>query len=48
DRKSRNGVPDELAMMDMREAHKAIADIIGDEIDEEVLDQIFSRFCIGK
>ena len=44
----RNGVPDELAMMDMREAHKAIADIIGDEIDEEVLDQIFSRFCIGK
>lgn len=44
----RSGIPDEMAMMDIREAHKAIAGITGEEIDEEVLDLIFSQFCIGK
>lgn len=39
---------DEVAAMLLRAAYQNISDIEQQHIDEEILDRIFSRFCIGK
>jgi len=39
---------DELAAMMLRTAHNQLSDIEQHNIDEQLLDRIFSRFCIGK
>ena len=39
---------DEVAAMMLRAAYQSISDIEQQHIDEEILDRIFSRFCIGK
>jgi len=39
---------DEVAAMLMRAAYQAVSAIERQTIDEQVLDRIFSRFCIGK
>ncbi|MEW6670782.1 MAG: tRNA uridine-5-carboxymethylaminomethyl(34) synthesis GTPase MnmE [Thermodesulfobacteriota bacterium] len=40
--------PIELVSIDLQEATDALAEIIGINVKEDILDQIFSRFCIGK
>jgi tRNA modification GTPase len=40
--------PVELVAVDLREALDALGEIIGITTTEDILDQIFSRFCIGK
>ncbi|MBT5831080.1 MAG: tRNA uridine-5-carboxymethylaminomethyl(34) synthesis GTPase MnmE [Candidatus Latescibacteria bacterium] len=42
------GNPGELIAMDVRIALDALSDIIGETTADDVLDQIFSTFCIGK
>jgi len=44
----RTGNPLELVVIDLQETADALADIIGINVKEDILDQIFSRFCIGK
>ncbi len=43
-----SGAPPEIAALDLREALSHMDTILGAGTDDEVLDQIFSRFCIGK
>jgi tRNA U34 5-carboxymethylaminomethyl modifying GTPase MnmE/TrmE len=38
----------ELAAADLRAAVRPLDSILGIEMGDEVLDRIFSRFCIGK
>lgn len=38
----------EIVAIDVRSALKAIGDITGDEWSEDLLNSVFSRFCIGK
>ena len=38
----------EFVAIDIREAMDGLGEIIGDTAKEDVIDQIFSRFCIGK
>ena len=38
----------EFIAIDIREAIDTLGEIIGDTAKEDVVDQIFSRFCIGK
>ena len=42
------GVPQDLAAIDVRAALHAIGDVTGENVDEAVLNEIFTKFCIGK
>lgn len=44
----RRGDPVELACIDLKGAIDALSEVAGDNIRPDVLDCIFSRFCIGK
>lgn len=44
----RQGVPLEFVAFDVTEALQQIAEVLGERCTGEVLDRIFSRFCIGK
>jgi len=44
----RNEAPLELAAMDLRIAANAVGDVVGKTSTEDLLDRIFSQFCIGK
>lgn len=38
----------ELAALDLKDALQGVADLLGEGVDVDVLDRIFSEFCIGK
>lgn len=38
----------DLAATDLQAAQEALSEITGDHADEKLLDQVFSRFCVGK
>ncbi len=43
-----NGEPLEVAELSAHYAYDALGKIIGEEIGDEVLDTVFSKFCLGK
>ena len=42
------GIPPDLVALDIRRCLHYISEITGDISNEDVLDFIFSKFCIGK
>jgi len=44
----RAGLPHELLAIDLQEAVDLLGSVIGVTLRQDVIDQIFSRFCIGK
>jgi tRNA modification GTPase len=40
--------PTEMVALELREATEALAQVMGERVGDEVLDALFSRFCIGK
>ncbi len=57
--KSRNNLNDAICMLkrnealdfieiDLRNAWESLGDIIGESITEDIIDEVFSRFCLGK
>jgi tRNA modification GTPase len=43
-----SGMQAELTVLDLREALDCLDEITGKKINDEILDKIFSSFCIGK
>jgi tRNA U34 5-carboxymethylaminomethyl modifying GTPase MnmE/TrmE len=44
----REGISGEFVMVDLQEGLGEIAGILGENVDDAILDRIFSTFCIGK
>ena len=44
----RDGVSSEYAALDLNEALRAVGEVIGLVGVEDILDSVFSQFCIGK
>ena len=38
----------DMATIDLQAAQLSLAEITGDQVEEKLLDQVFSRFCVGK
>ena len=47
-RELKNGTPMELIAISLQEAIDSLGQVLGNHVKVDVLDQIFSRFCIGK
>jgi len=47
-RELENGLPMELIAIHLQDAIEALGQVLGTSVKVDVLDQIFSRFCIGK
>ena len=45
---TQNGVGIELVVTDLRDAATALGEILGETTADDVLDALFSRFCVGK
>jgi tRNA modification GTPase len=43
-----DGAPGEIVSLELREALQALGEVTGETVDEDLLERIFSRFCIGK
>jgi len=43
-----SGVPVDLIQIDLASAWETLGEIVGDSVGESLLDQIFSKFCLGK
>lgn len=44
----RSSQPDECVVAELQDALSALCEMLGETVEEEVLDSIFSQFCIGK
>jgi tRNA modification GTPase len=43
-----NAAPLEIVALEVNGAVQALSDVLGERVDEQVLDALFARFCIGK
>lgn len=43
-----NGMPEDFYSIDLTSAYASLGKIIGEEVDEDVVNEIFSKFCMGK
>jgi tRNA modification GTPase len=43
-----NGVGPEIFVLHLHRAYEQLGQVLGQDTGEDVLDQIFDRFCIGK
>lgn len=41
-------VPEDMLTIDLMDAYTSLGAVIGEEVDEDLIDNIFSRFCLGK
>ena len=44
----RNGLPEDFFSIDLTDAYERLGSIIGEAVEDDVVNEIFSRFCTGK
>ena len=42
------GMPEDFYTIDMMGAYTSLGYIIGEEVDDDLVNEIFSKFCMGK
>ena len=48
ERSIEDGMPEDFYSIDLTNAYASLGKIIGEEVDEDVVNEIFSKFCMGK
>ena len=43
-----HGAGNDFVVIDLRSAWEKLGEITGETVGEDIIDQIFSQFCIGK
>ena len=43
-----NQMPEDFYAIDLMQAYASLGAIIGEEVDDDLVDEIFSKFCMGK
>ena len=43
-----NGVPEDLLTIDLMDAYGRLGTILGESVEEDLIDEIFGKFCTGK
>lgn len=43
-----NNMPEDFYSIDLMNAYKSLGKIIGEEVEEDLVNEIFSKFCMGK
>lgn len=43
-----NGMPEDMLTIDMMDAYSSLGEIIGEEVEEDLVNRIFEKFCMGK
>ena len=44
----RDGMPEDFYSIDLMDAYAKLGEIIGEDVDDDLIDAIFSKFCMGK
>ena len=44
----RDGLPEDFYSIDLMDAYRSLSEIVGEEVDEDLVNTIFSKFCMGK
>ena len=44
----KNGMAEDFYSIDLMNAYKALGRILGEEVDDDLVEEIFSKFCMGK
>ena len=43
-----NHMPEDFLSIDLMNAYASLGRIIGEEVDDDLMDEIFQKFCLGK
>ena len=43
-----DGMPEDFFSIDLMNAYKSLGIVIGEEIEDDLANEIFSKFCMGK
>ena len=43
-----NSMPEDLLTIDLNDAYIGLSQVLGIEVNDDLVDEIFSKFCMGK
>ena len=43
-----NGMPEDFFSIDLMGAYEELGKVIGEEVEDDLVEEIFSKFCMGK